>query len=264
LGGIADLFGDLFDLGSRSRQARYGPRKGEDLHFEIKVPFDTAISGGKTIINLPIEEACPICSGSGAAPGSSTSVCPDCGGQGLISMVQGGFAINRPCPRCYGRGTLISQPCQNCGGVGQVKNSRKISVNVPKGIPNGGKIRLRGQGLPGTGDGPPGDVILTVQVGQHRFFRRKGSDIVCQVPINIVQAILGGQVRVKTIDGRVELKIPPGTQPGTTFRLRGKGISVNGKRGDQLITVNITVPEHLSEKQRKLIQEFARDGGLTT
>ncbi len=263
LGGFGDLFGDLFDLGSRTRQARYGPRKGEDLHFEIKVPFDMAISGGKTIINVPREEVCPVCSGSGATPGSPTSVCQDCGGQGFISMAQGGFAINRPCPRCYGRGTIISQPCQNCNGVGQIKSSRKISVHVPAGITAGDKIRLRGQGLPGTGGGPPGDTILTVRVGEHAFFRRRGRDILCRVPISVVQAILGDRIRVKTIDGKVQLKIPPGTQPGTILRLQGKGVSVDGKRGDQLVTVDVSVPKRISEKQKRLLEEFAHEADLT-
>jgi molecular chaperone DnaJ len=262
LSGFGDIFTDLFDLGGRTRQARYGPQKGEDLRFEIKVPFDLAISGGKTLIHLPREEVCPVCSGTGAAAGSATSVCPDCQGKGLISMAQGGFSINRPCPRCYGRGTIISKPCHNCGGIGQVKKTRKISVKIPAGVSDGGKIRLREQGLSGAGGGSPGDLILTVRVGEHRFFHRKGRDIRCRVPINVVQAILGGRIRVRAIDGKVELKIPPGTQSGTTFRVRGKGVSVNGKRGDQLITVYITVPKHISEKQRKLIEEFAREGNM--
>ena len=264
LGGFADMFGDLFDLGGRTRQARYGPRKGEDLHFEIRVPFDMAISGGQTLIHVPREEVCSVCAGTGAEPGSSTSVCPDCRGRGVISMGQGGFAINRPCPRCYGRGTIISHPCHNCAGLGQIKKTRKISIKVPAGISDGGKIRLREQGLPGTGGGPPGDVILTLRVGEHSFFHRKGRDIFCRVPINIAQAILGGKIRVQAIDGKVELKIPPGTQSGTTFRVKGKGLVVNGKRGDQLITVHITVPKHISEKQRNLIEEFAREGGLAS
>ena len=262
LGGLGDIFGDIFDLGGRTRQARYGPQKGEDLRFEITVPFDLSISGGKTVINLPREEICAICSGTGAAPGSSTTTCPDCQGRGLISIAQGGFSINRPCPRCYGRGTIISQPCQNCAGLGQVKRTARIAVKVPAGLSDGSKIRLREQGLPGTGGGPPGDVILTVRLGRHRFFRRKGLDIHCRVPISVAQAILGGRIRVRTIDGKVELKIPPGTQPGTTFRIRGKGVSFNGKRGDQLITIKVTIPKHISEEQKSLIEKFARHGGL--
>lgn len=262
LGGFSDIFGDIFDLGSRTRQARYGPQRGENLHFDITVPFQLSISGGKTIINLPREEICSVCSGTGAAPGSSTSVCPDCQGRGLISIAQGGFSINRPCPRCYGRGTIISQPCRNCDGVGHVKKSRRLAVKIPAGISDGSKIRLREQGLPGTGGGPQGDVILTVRIGEHQFFRRKGLDIYCQVPVNIVQAVLGGRIRVRTTDGKVELKIPPGTQSGATFRLRGKGVSYNGKQGDQLITVRVTIPKNISEKQKRLLEQFAREGGL--
>jgi molecular chaperone DnaJ len=263
LGGFSDLFGDIFDLGGRTRQARYGPRKGEDLHFEIKVPFDMAISGGQTVINFPREEVCPNCSGTGSEPGSSTSVCPDCQGRGVITMGQGGFAINRPCPRCYGRGTIISQPCSNCAGIGQVKRTRKVSLKVPAGVSDGRKIRLREQGLPDMGGGPPGDVILTLRVGAHHFFRRRGRDILCRIPISVVQAILGSHIRVRTIDGKVDLKIPAGTQPGTTFRMKGKGVSVNGKRGDQLVTVDVHVPKKISEQQRKLIEEFDREGDVT-
>jgi molecular chaperone DnaJ len=261
-GGMGDIFREVFDLGGTTRQAKYGPQKGEDLRFEIKVPFDLAISGGKTLIKVPREEVCPVCSGTGAQPGSSTSICPDCHGRGFISFVQGGFSVNRPCPRCYGRGSIIRQPCRSCAGLGRIKKTVSFSVRVPAGISDGRKIRLRNQGLPGTGGGAGGDIILTVRLGEHRFFRRKGRDILCQVPINIAQAVLGTRIRVRTINGHVVVKIPPGTQPGMVFRLKGKGLRSNGKRGDQLVKITVNIPKHISERQTKLLEEFARQGDL--
>jgi len=261
-GGLGDIFKDLFDLGSARSRSGPAPGRGEDLHSEIEIPFETAISGGKTLINVPLEETCPTCHGSGAEPGSRTSVCPECHGQGYLSFAQGGFSVNRPCPRCYGRGQIISQPCHNCSGRGQVQRMRKISLKIPAGIDDGDHIRLRGQGRPGSGGAPSGDLIITVRGGGHHFFRRKGRHLHCEVPINIAQAVLGSRVRVRTIDGKIELTIPPGTQTGTVFRIPGKGLSVDGKRGDQLIRVKVQVPRNLNERQRKLMVDFAREGNL--
>ena len=265
-GGLGDIFKDLFDLGGgRSRSGPApgpAPGRGEDLHSEIEIPFETAISGGKTLLNVPLEQSCPTCHGSGAEPGSQTSVCPECQGQGYLSFAQGGFSVNRPCPRCYGRGQIISQPCHTCNGRGRVQRIRKLSLKIPAGIDDGDHIRLRGQGHPGSGGAAPGDLIITVRTGGHHFFRRQGRHLHCEVPINIAQAVLGSRVRVRTIDGKIELSIPPGTQTGTVFRIPGKGLSVNGKRGDQLIRVTVTVPQNLNEQQRKLMQDFAREGDL--
>jgi molecular chaperone DnaJ len=269
-GGLGDIFKDLFDLGgARARSgARSGPAsgpapgRGEDLHSEIEIPFETAISGGKTLLNVPLEETCPTCHGSGAEPGSQTSVCPDCHGQGYLSFAQGGFAVNRPCPRCYGRGQIISQPCHTCNGRGQVQRMRKISLKIPAGIDDGDHIRLRGQGRPGMGGASSGDLIITVRVGGHHFFRRKGRDLHCEVPINIAQAVLGSKLRVRTIDGKIKLTIPPGTQSGTVFRIPGKGLSVNGKQGNQLVEVRVRIPQELNERQRQLMREFAEEGQL--
>jgi molecular chaperone DnaJ len=265
-GGLGDIFKDLFDLGgARSRPGSSpgpAPGRGEDLHSEIEVSFDTAVSGGKTLLNVPLEETCQTCHGSGAEPGSQTTVCPECQGQGYLSFAQGGFSVNRPCPKCYGRGQIISQPCHTCAGRGQVQRMRKIAVKIPAGVDDGDHIRLRGQGRPGTGGAPSGDLIITVRVGGHHFFRRRGRHLHCEVPINIAQAVLGSRVRVRTIDGRIELTIPPGTQPGTVFRVPGKGLSVNGKRGDQLIRVTVQVPREINEQQRASMQDFAREGRL--
>jgi molecular chaperone DnaJ len=261
-GDLGDIFRDLFDQGGASRRSGPGPRRGEDLQSEIEIPFETSISGGKTLINLPLEEICPTCGGSGAEPGSPVSMCPECHGQGFLSFAQGAFSVNRPCPRCYGRGQIISRPCHTCSGHGRVQRMRKIAVTIPAGTADGSHIRLRGQGQSGTGGTPPGDLIITVRIGPHRFFQRRGRDILCQVPINIVQAALGSRIRVRTIDGKIEVKIPPGTQPGTVFRVRGKGLSIGGHRGDQLITVNVVVPKEINQQQRELMEKFAKEGHL--
>jgi len=265
-GNLGDIFKDLFDLGgARTRSGPASgpaPNRGEDLHSEIEIPFEMAISGGKTLLSVPLEETCPTCHGSGAEPGSQTSVCPECQGQGHLSFAQGGFAVNRPCPRCYGRGQIISQPCHTCSGRGQVQRMRKISLKIPAGVDDGDHIRLRGQGRPGTGGAPGGDLIITVRVGGHHFFRRQGCHLHCEVPINIAQAVLGSRLRVRTIDGKIELTIPPGTQTGTVFRIPGKGLSVNGQRGDQLIKVTVKTPRDLNERQRKLMEDFARESDL--
>jgi molecular chaperone DnaJ len=261
-GDLGDLFSSFFDLGERTRQQRWGPQKGADMYAEIEIPFDQAISGGKTIIEIKKEETCPVCGGSGAKPGTKLSTCPECGGTGMLSFSQGAFAVNRPCPRCYGRGKIITAPCAQCGGRGQTLGRKKISINIPAGINDGAKLRLAGQGQPGTAGGPPGNLIVKINIGEHRFFERKGSDIFCKVPINVAQAILGSKIRVKTIDGKVDLKIPAGTQSGTKFRLRGRGAKVSGSRGDQYVEVVVEVPKKISAKQKKLMEEFAKQTGL--
>ncbi|MCK4384726.1 MAG: molecular chaperone DnaJ [candidate division Zixibacteria bacterium] len=262
MGDLSDLFSSFFDLGKRTRQQRWGPQKGADMYAEVEIPFDQAISGGKTIIEIKKEETCPVCGGSGAKPGTKLSTCPECGGTGMLSFSQGAFAVNRPCPRCYGRGKIITAPCPECRGKGQTFVRKKISINIPAGINDGTKLRLVGQGQPGTAGGPPGDLIVKINIGEHRFFERKGGDIYCRVPINIAQAILGTKIRVKTIDGKVDLKIPPGTQSGTKFRLRGRGVKVNGSRGDQYVEVKVEVPKNITAKQRELMEEFAKETGL--
>jgi molecular chaperone DnaJ len=262
MGDLGDLFSSFFDFGERNRQQKWGPQKGADAYAEIEIPFDQAISGGKTLVELRKEEACPVCGGSGAKPGSKLSTCPDCGGSGMRSFSQGAFAVNRPCPRCFGRGKIVTEPCPQCGGKGQTFGQKRISINIPAGIRDGARLRLRNQGQPGVAGGPAGDLIVKVNIGEHRFFERRGGDIFCRVPINVAQAILGSKIRVRTIDGKVDLKIPPGTQSGTRFRLKGKGVKVNGARGDQYVEVVVEVPKNISEKQRKLMEDFAKETGL--
>lgn len=237
-GWLSDLLGELLDFGRWKRPGGYGPGRGEDVYAEVEVPFETAVLGGSVTISVPKEGPCLACGGTGAQPGSHMETCPTCHGMGTISFVQGGFAMSRPCPTCYGRGKLISQPCEGCRGTGQASVVRKYTVKLPAGIQDGGQVRLRGQGGPGVAGGPPGDLILTVRVRPHRFFNRYGDDLHCEVPIARKKAERGAKVRVRAVDGRrVELRVPPGTRDGQTFRLRGLGVP---GRGDLYVKVKLT------------------------
>lgn len=261
--GLGDIFGSFFDKGSRFRRERYGPRRGDDLTFEIEVPFEEAIVGGQEVISVPREESCPACNGSGAQPGSGVSNCPECKGRGTISIAQGGFAFSRPCPRCYGRGKIIERPCATCHGSGTVSSQRKISVRIPSGVDNGSKIRLAGQGQPGTNGGPPGDLILVIRLGLHHFFERKGRDVYCDVPINFAQAALGSKIRVRTLDGKAMIKIPPGIQTGTSLRLKGRGVKDPDEQGgDMFVKVRVVTPRDLTPEQRKALETFAGETGM--
>jgi len=261
-GGLGDIFSSLFG-GSRVRAESYGPQKGEDIVVELEAPFETAAKGGKTTITVSKTESCNVCGGTGARPGSRTTTCPECGGRGSISFAQGAFAVSRPCPRCLGRGTLAGEPCSACAGRGTANVRKKYAVTIPEGISSGEKIRLRGQGDPGVAGGPPGDLLIQVKVGPHRFFTRKGVNVYCAVPVNIAQAVLGSKIRVSTVDGRrVELKIPAGVQNGATFRLKGMGLKKNGLQGDQFVKVEVSTPSNITKKQKELIKEFAAEGGL--
>jgi molecular chaperone DnaJ len=257
-GGLGDIFSSIFDRGQRFRQERYGPQRGEDLLTEVEVPFDVAAKGGTTVIGISKEDVCDRCHGSGAEPGSKVEKCPQCGGSGMISVSQGAFAVSRPCPRCYGRGEIVSDPCAKCGGTGRVGAHKRLSVKIPPGVSDGQTIRLRGQGQPGSSGGAAGDLLIKVRVSPHRFFKRRGANIHCDIDINLAQAVLGSKVRVRTLsDKHAVLKIPPGTQPGTTFRLKGLGVQTDSKAGDQLVTVNVDIPKKLSPHERKLFEQLA-------
>jgi molecular chaperone DnaJ len=220
--------------------------------------------GGKVPVTLSVSEPCPTCRGSGGAPGATLSTCPECNGRGTISFGQGGFAVNRPCPMCRGRGRIPSQPCPTCHGAGEVRTERTIMITVPPATETGSKVRLRGQGQSAGPGQPPGDLIITFQVQPDRFFSRDGVDIICEVPINLAQAVLGTRIRVRTLDGKkVVLRIPAGTQPGRRFRIKGQGIEKNGRKGDQLVQVQVTLPEKLSPEQEDLLKRFADSAGMS-
>jgi len=257
LGGLGDLFSSIFDTSKRRRGRKASTERGRDVEYILDIPFLTAARGGKVTITVPVTEECATCTGSGNAPGSRPRQCSECGGSGTISFGQGGFAVHRPCPACYGRGQVPTVPCPICSGTGQVTERRQIAINVPKGVDSGAKMRLPGKGERGSRGGAAGDLVITFRVQPHSFFRREGLDVHCTVPINIAQATLGSRVRVRTIDGKkVTLRIPPGTQPGTRFRIRGQGIEKDSRRGDQYVHVRVTVPE-LREDGEALMRELA-------
>ncbi|MFW5952101.1 MAG: molecular chaperone DnaJ [Gemmatimonadota bacterium] len=262
LGGIGDLFSSIFDFG-RKRQPRTGPERGANVEYTVEVPFETAARGGTLNVTVPVVEECATCGGSGAAPGTRVTVCSECKGSGTVSFGQGGFAVNRPCPACYGRGQIPAQPCPACSGSGQVRQERQIRLRIPAGVDTGSKIRLAGQGERGSAGGKAGDLLITVHVKPHHFFRRKGLDIHCTVPVNIAQAALGSKIRVRTVTGgKVSLRLPPGTQSGTKFRIPGQGIEKGEKRGDQYVQVKITVPDRLDDEEQRLMREFAEAAEL--
>jgi molecular chaperone DnaJ len=261
LGGLGDLFSSIFDVGRRrgAGARAQAPQRGQNVEYVVDVSFETAARGGKISVTVPVSEPCATCGGNGAAPGTAPTICPECKGSGSITFGQGGFAVSRPCPACYGRGSIPTQPCPTCDGQGQVRTQRQLQVTVPAGVDTGSKLRLSGQGEAGPAGGARGDLILTFRVQPHRFFSRDGLDVQCTVPINIAQATLGSRIRVRTVDGKhVVLRVPPGTQSGTRFRVKGQGIEKGERRGDQYVRVEVRVPEKLDPEEEGLLKEFAR------
>jgi molecular chaperone DnaJ len=261
-GGIGDLFGSMFGGGSRSSRSR-GPERGQDVETMLEVPFRTAALGGAVPVQLEVTEECATCHGTGGAPGAKMQTCPECHGRGTVSFGQGGFAVNRPCPNCLGRGQVPTEKCATCNGVGDVRVRKTIQIQIPAGSDDGARIRLRGQGGRGANGGPPGDIIINLQVQPDRFFRRDGLDLIAPVKINIAQATLGSKVSVKTLDGKkVAIRIPPGTSSGKRFRVRGQGIGRDNAQGDLIVEAEVMVPESLTEEQEKAMKEFAEASGL--
>ncbi|HXV87419.1 MAG TPA: J domain-containing protein [Gemmatimonadales bacterium] len=255
LGGLGDLFNSIFGRGRRDDV--------DPIDMTVSLPFRVAALGGQVPVTVPVNESCPACGGSGAAPGTSVTTCKECGGRGTVSFGQGGFAVNRPCPACRGRGRVASSPCPTCRGAGDVGVSKRLMVKVPAGTEEGQKIRLKGQGQRHPSGGQPGDLLLTFTVEPDRFFRREGLDVICTVPINLAQAVLGTRLKVRTLDGRrMVLKVPAGTGSGRRFRIRGHGVEKNGARGDQLVEVTVAVPEHMTPEQERMFREFAEKSGM--
>jgi len=265
--GFDDLFGDIFSdlFGRRSaRKRRYG-EPGADLRYNLELSFEEAAFGVETSIEVPRRQECDYCRGSGARIGSAPAICPTCGGRGQVSYQQGFFSISRTCSHCRGEGRIIREPCPECRGEGQVRAQHSLSVKVPPGVDNGTRLRLQGEGEPGINGGPPGDLYVVISTREHPIFRREGTELVCEVPINFVQAALGAEIKVPTLNGLRKLKIPSGTQSGKEFVFKGEGIpSLNGfGRGDQHIIVTVETPTKLNAKQRALLEEFARISGET-
>jgi molecular chaperone DnaJ len=267
LGGLGDIFSSMFGSGGARGGAQgsrpRGPQRGQDVEAALEIPFRTAALGGKVSVELDLNEECPTCHGSGAAPGAKMVTCEECKGRGTISFGQGGFAVNRPCPVCLGRGQVPTERCPTCAGSGEVRTRKKVSITVPVGVDTGTKIRLKGQGGRGAQNGPPGDLLITFTVSPDRFYKREGLDLIAPVPINIAQATLGSRVSVKTLDGtKVAIKIPPGTASGKRFRVRGQGIEKDGSKGDLIVQVEVSVPDKLTPEQEEAMKAFADAGGM--
>src|SRR5213593_2037867 len=255
-GGLGDLFSSIF--GRRGT----GPRVEDEDEIEtaISIPFRVAALGGKVPVTLTLPEVCPTCGGSGGAPGATFSTCSECHGRGTISFGQGGFAVQRPCPVCRGRGKVPSQRCPTCQGAGEVQVEKRLMINIPPGTDDGTRLRLKGQGARGRGD-----IVVVIDVEPDRFFLREGGglDVTGVVPINVAQALLGTKIKVKTLDGkRVVLKVPPGTQHGQKLRIAWQGIEKNGRRGDQYVEIRVEVPEQLTPEQEAAAKAFAEKSGM--
>ena len=266
---LGDIFGSFFGggFGGGQRVNPNGPRKGETLRSSVTISFEEAAFGCEKELNLSRSETCDSCKGSGCAAGTTPETCPTCHGTGTIRIQRGGgaftFATTAPCTRCQGTGKLIHTPCDHCHGSGQVRKQRKITVSIPAGIDNGQAISLRGQGGAGKNGGPAGDLLISVTVRPSDKFQRDGTAVYMEQFVTFAQAALGARLTIPTIDGNVEYDMPAGTQPGTVFRLRGKGIpSVNGRgRGDQFVTVRVSVPTSLTAEQREALTAFAKTMG---
>ena len=263
-GDLGDIFGSFFGGGfGGGTRSRTGPQRGESLRMALTITFEEAAFGCEKDVSLERVEQCETCKGTGAAPGTSPETCSNCGGTGTVQQRRqtpmGVFATTSPCPRCGGKGKVVSSPCKDCGGNGQVRKRKTVKVSIPAGIDNGQIISLRGQGNAGKNGGPAGDLQIVVTVQPHQLFRRDGADVYCDAPITFTQAVLGGELEIPTIDGKVKYDIPEGTQTGTTFRLRSKGIpNVNGRgRGDQFVTVHIETPRNLTREQKDALRKFS-------
>ena len=267
-GDLGDIFGSFFGGGfGGAQQRRNGPQRGESIRMSVSVSFTEAAFGCEKEVTLDRSENCPTCHGSGCAEGTTPEVCPECRGSGTVQVRRqtpmGVFATTTSCPKCGGQGKIIHQPCSDCHGSGRARKRRTVKISIPAGIDNGQTISLRGQGHAGKNGGPSGDLLVTVMVKPHELFRRDGTSVFCEAPITFTQAVLGAELEIPTIDGKVKYTIPEGTQTGTVFRLRGKGIPVlNGRgRGDQYVTVTIETPRNLNREQKDALRKFSETLG---
>jgi molecular chaperone DnaJ len=256
---FGDIFEDFFGFSS-TRGGRSHVQRGADLRYDLSIGFMEAAFGVETTIELDKHEICRPCEGNGIEPGTHAETCPQCRGAGQIGRNQGFFTIRTTCPHCRGAGQIIPNPCKQCGGSGKVLVHKSVSVKIPAGVDNGSRLRLANEGQIGTMGGPPGDLYVFIHVKPHELFRREENDVICQIPISFIQATLGDQIVVPTLNGEKTLDIPKGTQFGDVFRFRGEGIPSlrTGRRGDQIVQVTIKTPSNLSKKQEELLREFSR------
>ena len=267
-GDLGDIFGSFFGGGfGGGGRSRTGPQRGESIRVGLAVEFTEAAFGCEKEITIERSENCPTCGGNGCAKGTTPEVCPECRGAGVVTQAQrtpfGVMQSQTSCPKCRGTGKIIHQPCPDCKGSGHTRKRKTIKVTIPAGIDDGQTISLRGQGHAGRNGGPTGDLLITVQIKPHPLFRREGTSVFCEAPITFTQATLGGELEIPTIDGKVKYDIPEGTQTGTVFRLRGKGIPVlNGRgRGDQFVTLTIETPRNLTREQKDALRKFSETLG---
>ncbi len=253
---FGDVFGDIFGGGGRAGGRRV--YRGADLRYNLELSLEDAVAGTTVKIRVPAYVACKTCDGSGAKKGTKPTTCTTCGGHGQVRMQQGFFSVQQTCPRCHGTGSMIAEPCPDCRGEGRVQEQKTLSVKVPPGVDTGDRIRLANEGEAGENGGPPGDLYVQIQVKEHAIFKRDDSHLYCDVPISITTAALGGELEVPTLDGRVTLKIPPETQSGKLFRMRGKGVRPvrGGPVGDLLCRVVVETPVNLSARQKELLREL--------
>ncbi len=266
---LGDIFGSFFGggFGGQSRQNRNAPRKGERVIADVSITFEEAAFGCKKEVQVSRIEQCDDCHGSGCADGTTAEVCSRCGGSGVVMSQQrtpfGVMQSQTECPNCRGKGKIIHQPCTKCKGAGLVRRNKKVTVDIPAGIDDGQSLNMRGQGHAGLNGGPSGDLYITVSVMPHEYFTRDGNSVLYEMPINFVQAALGAEIEVPTLDGKVKYTIPEGTQTESVFRLRGKGIPYlrGGGRGDQYVTVTVVTPENLTGEQKELLRQFGETLG---
>ena len=272
-GGFGDIFSDIFGggfgFGGGGGRNPNAPRKGDNLRATVNIKFEEAAFGVKKDVFVAKIEQCPDCKGTGCAEGTTAEICPDCKGSGTVMSTKrtpfGMVQSSEQCPKCKGRGKIIHSPCKTCRGIGSVRLQHKVTVSVPAGIDDGQTISLRGQGNAGLNGGPAGDLLITVLVQPHARFERDGASILLEQEVSFAQAALGAEIEVPTLDGKVKLNIPEGTQTGTTFRLKGKGVPFlrNGGRGDQFVTVKVTVPRGMSSAQKDALRKYAQTMGET-
>ena len=271
-GDLGDIFGSFFGggFGGGGRRTNpNAPQRGESIRLSVSITFEEAAFGCEKEVSVERMDQCGTCHGNGCAPGTTPETCPDCHGTGQVQVRRqtpmGVFATTSPCGRCGGKGKIIHQPCSDCRGTGSVRKRKTIKASIPAGIDNGQTISIRGQGHAGKNGGPAGDLLITVTVKPHELFRREGTSVLCDAPITFAQAVLGAELEIPTIDGKVKYDLPEGTQSGTTFRLKGKGIpSINGRgRGDQYVTVYIETPKNLNKEQKEALRKFAEAVGDT-
>jgi molecular chaperone DnaJ len=251
---FSDIFGDMFGAG-RTRSNVY---RGADLRYNLEIPLEQAARGTETRIRVPTMDECDTCHGSGAKPGTEPVTCATCGGHGQVRMTQGFFSIAQTCPKCHGSGKVVQQPCPACAGAGRVKHHKTLSVKIPAGVDQGDRIRLSGEGEAGINGGPAGDLYVVMHIGPHEVFTREGNDLHCEMPVSFTKAALGGEIEIPTLEGSAKLKIPPETQSGKVFRLRGKGIKGvrSPAHGDLLAHVVVETPVNLTSRQKELLLEL--------